>query len=124
MAVPKRKTSKSRAGKRRSHQKISSKNIIEDKKSGEYRLSHHLDLKTGFYKGRQVLDPKRIVFMNNPIIIAVDAMGGDNSPDKVIEGINLHSKKSQNVNYEIFGNKNKIIPLINKYKISSSRYNG
>ena len=35
-----------------------SKNIIEDKKSGEYRLSHHLDLKTGFYKGRQVLDPK------------------------------------------------------------------
>ena len=36
----------------------SSKNIIEDKKSGEYRLSHHMDLKTGFYKGRQVLDPK------------------------------------------------------------------
>ena len=34
------------------------KNIIEDKKSGEYRLSHHLDLKTGMYKGRQVLDPK------------------------------------------------------------------
>ena len=34
------------------------KNIIEDKKSGEYRLSHHMDLKTGFYKGRQVLDPK------------------------------------------------------------------
>ncbi len=48
MAVPKRKTSPSRAGKRRS----------EDKKSGEYRLSHHLDLKTGMYKGRQVLDPK------------------------------------------------------------------
>ena len=58
MAVPKRKTTKSRSGKRRSHQKISSKNIIEDKKSGEYRLSHHLDLKTGFYKGRQILAPK------------------------------------------------------------------
>ena len=54
MAVPKRKTTKSRAGKRRSHLRASSKNIIEDKKSGEYRLSHHLDLKTG----RQVLDPK------------------------------------------------------------------
>ena len=38
--------------------KISSKNVIEDKKSGEYRLSHHLDLKTGMYKGRQVLDPE------------------------------------------------------------------
>jgi|TARA_Y100000813_G_scaffold193616_1_gene173116 large subunit ribosomal protein L32 len=58
MAVPKRKTSRSRAGKRRSHMKFSSKNIIEDKKSGEYRLSHHLDLKTGLYKGRQVLDKK------------------------------------------------------------------
>ena len=58
MAVPKRKTTKSRTGKRRSNLKMSSKNIIEDKKSGEYRLSHHLDLKTGFYKGRQVLDIK------------------------------------------------------------------
>ena len=58
MAVPKRKTSKSRRNKRRSHHKIVGANIVEDKKSGEYRLSHHLDLKTGMYKGRQVLDPK------------------------------------------------------------------
>ena len=58
MAVPKRKTSPSRSGKRRSHLKFTSKNIIEDKKSGEYKLPHHLDLKTGVYKGRQVLDPK------------------------------------------------------------------
>ncbi|MDB9941148.1 50S ribosomal protein L32, partial [Candidatus Pelagibacter sp.] len=35
-----------------------STNIVEDKKSGEYRLPHHLDLKTGMYRGRQVLDPK------------------------------------------------------------------
>ena len=58
MAVPKRKTTKSRSGKRRSHQAFKIKNIVEDKKTGEYRLSHHLDLKTGTYKGRQVLDPK------------------------------------------------------------------
>tara|TARA_B100001121_G_C18311475_1_gene444422 strand:- start:244 stop:423 length:180 start_codon:yes stop_codon:yes gene_type:complete len=58
MAVPKRKTTKSRSGKRRSHQALKIKNIVEDKKTGEYRLSHHLDLKTGTYKGRQVLDPK------------------------------------------------------------------
>ena len=58
MAVPKRKTTRSRAGKRRSHIKIPPKNIIEDKKSGEYRLSHHLDPKTGMYKGRQILDPE------------------------------------------------------------------
>ena len=59
MAVPKRKTTRSRAGKRRSHHRIKSVNIIEDKKSGEFRLSHHVDLKTGFYKGRQVFDPKK-----------------------------------------------------------------
>ena len=58
MAVPKRKTSKSRRDKRRSHHRIKDQNIIEDKKSGEYRLSHHLDPKTGMYKGRQVIDPK------------------------------------------------------------------
>ena len=58
MAVPKRKTTPSRSGKRRSHIKFSTKNIVEDKKAGEYRLSHHIDLKTGIYKGRQVLDPK------------------------------------------------------------------
>ena len=58
MAVPKRKTSTSRRNKRRSHIKFMPKNIIEDKKSGEYRLPHHVDLKTGFYKGRQVFEPK------------------------------------------------------------------
>ena len=59
MAVPKRKTSKSKRNKRRSHHKIKIANIIEDKKSGEFRLSHHVDLKTGLYKGRQVFDPKK-----------------------------------------------------------------
>ena len=58
MAVPKRKTSISKKKMRRSHHKINSVNVVEDKKSGEYRLSHHLDLKTGMYKGRQILDPK------------------------------------------------------------------
>ena len=59
MAVPKRKQTPSRTGMRRGQtMKFLTKNVVEDKKSGEYRLSHHLDLKTGFYKGRQVLDPK------------------------------------------------------------------
>ena len=59
MAVPKRKTSKSKRNMRRSHHRISSMNIVEDKKSGEYRLSHHIDLKTGIYNGRQILEPKK-----------------------------------------------------------------
>ena len=59
MAVPKRKTSKARRNKRRSHQRISKVNIVEDKKSGEFRLSHHIDLKTGLYNGKQILEPKK-----------------------------------------------------------------
>ena len=59
MAVPKRKTSKSRRNQRRSDHRLSSINIIEDKKSGEFRLSHHVDLKTGIYNGKQILEPKK-----------------------------------------------------------------
>ena len=56
MAVPKRKTSTSRKRMRRSHHKLSSVNIVEDKKSGEYKLSHHVDLKSGYYNGKKILD--------------------------------------------------------------------
>ncbi len=56
MAVPKRKTSKSRRNKRRSHHRVAAVNILEDKKSGEYRLSHHIDLKSGYYNGKKILD--------------------------------------------------------------------
>ena len=59
MAVPKRKTSKSKRNMRRTHHRIKDSNVIEDKKSGEFRLSHHVDLKTGLYNGRQILDPKK-----------------------------------------------------------------
>ena len=59
--------------------------------------------------------------MSNPITIAIDAMGGEDSPNKVIEGINLHSKVSNNTNYRIFGNSNLIKPLIEKYYIPKDR---
>ena len=59
MAVPKRKTSKSKRNKRRSHHKIPLVNIIEDKKTGEFRLSHHIDLKTGLYNGKQIIEPQK-----------------------------------------------------------------
>jgi large subunit ribosomal protein L32 len=50
--------SKSRIGMRRSGQKMQTITWIEDKKSGELRRPHHVDLKTGMYRGRQVLEPK------------------------------------------------------------------
>ena len=59
--------------------------------------------------------------MDNPIKIAIDAMGGENSPGKVIKGIEIHDSKASNVFYNIFGNENLIKPHIknldNNYKI-------
>lgn len=58
MAVPKKKTSPSRRNMRRSHDRLSAATFIEDKDSGELRRPHHIDLKTGKYRGRQVLEPR------------------------------------------------------------------
>lgn len=55
MAVPKKKTSKSRRDKRRSHHALSKVKLTIDRESGEYKLLHHLDLKTGRYRGKQIL---------------------------------------------------------------------
>ncbi|MDC2974249.1 phosphate acyltransferase PlsX [Candidatus Pelagibacter sp.] len=60
--------------------------------------------------------------MINPIKIAVDAMGGENSPLKVISGIEIHSNISRDCFYNIFGDKNIIEPIIKKSKISNSQY--
>ena len=59
MAVPRRKTSPSRRGMRRSADALKKPTYAEDKDSGESRRPHHLDLKTGMYKGRQVLKAKK-----------------------------------------------------------------
>ena len=59
MAVPKRKTSPSRRGMRRSADALAQPTYVEDKDSGELRRPHHIDLKTGMYRGRQVLKSKK-----------------------------------------------------------------
>ena len=51
--------------------------------------------------------------MNNAIKIAVDAMGGDGSPNKTIEGIIHHYKNNKDTFYQIFGDQNKITNIIN-----------
>src|SRR5688572_4898775 len=58
MAVPKRKVSPSRRNMRRAHDALGTNAYTEDKDTGELRRSHHIDLKTGTYRGRQVLTPK------------------------------------------------------------------
>ena len=58
--------------------------------------------------------------MKKFITIAVDAMGGDNSPTKIIDGIELHSKNKQNVFYKLFGDKNIIDPIIKNKSIGKN----
>ena len=55
MAVPKRKTSPMKRGFRRSADALANPTYVEDKDSGELRRPHHIDLKSGMYRGRQVL---------------------------------------------------------------------
>ena len=50
--------------------------------------------------------------MSKTIKIAVDAMGGDGSPKKIIEGINHHFKNNKNTFYQIFGDKGQIEKFI------------
>ncbi len=51
--------------------------------------------------------------MQDMIKIAVDAMGGDGSPKKVIDGIKHNHKKSKENFYRIYGNKNQIVKCLN-----------
>jgi large subunit ribosomal protein L32 len=58
MAVPKKKDVAAKRGMRRSADALKAPSYVEDKSSGEMRRPHHIDLKTGMYRGRQVLTPK------------------------------------------------------------------
>ena len=59
--------------------------------------------------------------MSDLVKIAVDAMGGDNAPKKVIDGIIHNHKKNNKTFFKIFGDKNKIEILLNK-NISNKFY--
>jgi len=64
--------------------------------------------------------------MSKKISIAIDAMGGDNSPDKTIEGIKLFLDKNKNNNdyiLNVFGKQNIINEKIKRFKIVSNSIN-
>ena len=65
--------------------------------------------------------------MDNKIIIAIDAMGGENSPAKNIDGISIFIKKKEKEKkddffFNIYGNELLINNELNKYKISKKYY--
>ena len=60
--------------------------------------------------------------MVKKITIAIDAMGGENSPDKTVEGIGIFLKKNKNINdfqLNIFGDQKKIEEKLKNLNISS-----
>ncbi len=56
MAVQKSKKSTSKRNMRRAHHALKPSNVVEDKHTGELVRPHHVCLKTGMYKGEQVLN--------------------------------------------------------------------
>lgn len=60
MATPKKKTSQSKKGLRRGGNgtyRVELPNVMIDKDTGEYKLSHHISL-DGYYNGKKVLKEK------------------------------------------------------------------
>jgi len=47
-----------RRGNRRSGHAKENPTYVENKQSGELHRPHHIDLKTGMYRGRQILEPR------------------------------------------------------------------
>lgn len=60
MAVPKRKTTPSKRGMRRSHDALQEVNVSPDKKTGENHRRHHMDLKSGTYRGKKIIESSKI----------------------------------------------------------------
>ncbi|MCY9806062.1 50S ribosomal protein L32 [Lentilactobacillus senioris] len=55
MAVPARRTSKTKKNNRRANQKLKQPNLSRDPQTGEYHLSHHVSA-DGYYNGKKVIN--------------------------------------------------------------------
>ena len=53
--------------------------------------------------------------MSDNLVISIDAMGGDNSPRVVIEGLAIAAKKNPDVRFLLFGDESKVLPILNSY---------
>jgi large subunit ribosomal protein L32 len=58
MAVPKKKTSKSKKGMRRSHDGLPAGNIVECNNCGIFKVPHHVCIACGWYAGKVIITQK------------------------------------------------------------------
>ena len=55
--------------------------------------------------------------MSTRLTLSIDAMGGDNAPEMVVEGVEIALENLSNVDFLLFGNKKLLVPLLNKCPI-------
>lgn len=55
------------------------------------------------------------VLSDNNLVISVDAMGGDNSPRVVIEGLSIAAKKNPDIRFILFGDTARVTPILNEF---------
>ncbi len=59
--------------------------------------------------------------MSKSFTLSIDAMGGDNAPRKIVEGIELALKRHSSVNFMLFGDQAKIKPLLAEFTRAAAR---
>lgn len=60
--------------------------------------------------------------MSETLVIAIDAMGGDNAPQSIIEGVSRVAAKDSSVFFFLFGDEEQLKVLANQYKLQDTRY--
>lgn len=54
--------------------------------------------------------------LSNNLVISIDAMGGDHSPQVVIEGLSIVAQKNPDVRFLLFGDEVKVNEVLSQYK--------
>lgn len=59
MPLPKRRHSKTRGRKRRTHYKVAAPNLVECSNCHSLRLPHHVCPECGYYNSKEILTPSK-----------------------------------------------------------------
>lgn len=60
--------------------------------------------------------------MSNETVISVDAMGGSNAPDAIIEAVSEFLRVTDDVLFRVYGNKSVVLPKVSQYQLPKDKY--
>ena len=55
--------------------------------------------------------------MTDRLVVALDAMGGDNAPDMVVKGAAIARERFPNIQFLLFGVQDRLAPLVEKHPL-------